>query len=182
MSETADIVAVAESPATESRLHLLLLLALATLLFFVGLGALGLTDQDEGRNAEAGREMYESGNWVSPTFNYEPRFAKPAMLYWLMSAAYSMFGVSPFSARFPSAVFGLGLILLQYLFLRRVSGSLIGLLGSLMLLLNVEIVAISRLAITDSVLMFFTTLSLFSFWLGLHGERGARHYLWGFYV
>ena len=61
---------------------------LAAVLFFVGLGSLGLTDRDEGRNAEAGREMYETGNYISPTFNYEPRFAKPVFVYWLMSLSY----------------------------------------------------------------------------------------------
>ena len=35
---------------------LVVLLALAAVLFFVGLGSLGLTDRDEGRNAEAGRK------------------------------------------------------------------------------------------------------------------------------
>ena len=59
--------------------NLVILILLSGLLFFLGLGSMGLTDRDEGRNAEAGREMLETGNWVSPTFNYEPRFAKPAL-------------------------------------------------------------------------------------------------------
>ena len=77
---------------------------------------MGLTDRDEGRNAEAGREMLETGNWVSPTFNYEPRFAKPALVYWLMSLSYRWLGIDEFAARFPSAAFGGVLIVLQYLF------------------------------------------------------------------
>ena len=72
-------------------LHLALLLSLAGILFFLGLGSTGLTDRDEGRNAEAGREMYEQGEWISPTFNYEPRFAKPVFVYWLMSLSYHVF-------------------------------------------------------------------------------------------
>lgn len=182
MSETAGTITATEEQGSETLRHVLLLLALACLLFFLGLGTLGLTDQDEGRNAGAGREMVESGNYVSPTFNYEPRFAKPAMLYWIMSASYHMFGINEFAARFPSALFGVGFILLQYLFLKRVVGHAIGLLASLMLLLNIEIVAIGRTVITDSVLIFFTTLSLFCFWLGLHGTRHERHYMWGFYI
>ncbi|MER3424927.1 MAG: hypothetical protein C4293_18595, partial [Nitrospiraceae bacterium] len=158
------------------------LLALAVLLLFLGLGDLGLTDRDEGSNAEAAREMIESGDWITPTLNGEPRFAKPVFIYWLMSGAYRLFGINAFSARFPSALFGVALILLQYLFLSRVRGSLVGLLGGLMLLLNVEMVAIGRLALTDSVLIFFTTVSLYGFWLGLHGEGRERHYLWLFYI
>ena len=162
--------------------HLLALMLLGGLLFFLGLGSLGLTDRDEGSNAEAAREMVETGNWISPTLNYEPRFAKPAFVYWLMSGAYRLFGPSEFAARLPSAVFGLALILLQYLFLTHLRGSVVGLLGGLMLLLNVEIVAIGRMALTDSVLIFFTTLSLFCFWLGLHGEGRQRHFFWLFYL
>ncbi|HKW86042.1 MAG TPA: glycosyltransferase family 39 protein [Nitrospiraceae bacterium] len=161
--------------------HLLALMLLGGLLFFLGLGSLGLTDRDEGSNAEAAREMVETGNWISPTLNYEPRFAKPAFVYWLMSGAYRLFGPSEFAARLPSAVFGLALILLQYLFLTHLRGTVVGLLGGLMLLLNVEIVAIGRMALTDSVLIFFTTLSLFCFWLGLHGEGRQRHFFWLFY-
>ena len=139
---------------------LILLLAMAAVLFFVGLGSTGLTDRDEGRNAEAGREMYETGDYVSPTFNYEPRFAKPVFVYWLMSLSYHAFGVNEFAARFPSALFGLGLIFLQYLFLTRCRGPVMGLFGAAMLLLNFEIIGLGRMALTDSVLIFFTTLSL----------------------
>ena len=143
---------------------------------------MGLTDRDEGRNAEAGREMFETGNWVSPTFNYEPRFAKPVFVYWLMSLSYHTFGVSEWSARLPSAVFGVGLIVIQYLFLARLRGPTVGLFGGLMLLLNIEIIGLSRMALTDAVLMFFTTASLFGFWLGLIGTGAQRHWLWFFYV
>jgi len=162
--------------------NIILLLGFAVFLMFAGLGSMGLTDRDEGRNAEAGREMFETGNWVSPTFNYEPRFAKPVFVYWLMSLSYQTFGVSEWTARFPSAVFGVGLILIQYLFLARLRGPTIGFWGAMMLLFNIEIIGLSRMALTDAVLMFFTTASLFGFWLGLTGTGSQRHWYWLFYV
>ena len=162
--------------------NIILLLGFAVFLMFAGLGSMGLTDRDEGRNAEAGREMFETGNWVSPTFNYEPRFAKPVFVYWLMSLSYQTFGVSEWTARFPSAVFGVGLILIQYLFLARLRGPTIGFWGAMMLLFNIEIIGLSRMALTDAVLMFFTTASLFGFWLGLNGTGSQRHWYWLFYV
>lgn len=157
--------------------HLLLVIGLACVLFLSGLGSVGLTDRDEGRNAEAGREMLESGDWITPTFNYEPRFIKPALLYWLMSVSYSVFDANEFAARLPSAVFGIGLITLQYLFVAHIRGSAVGVLGALMLLLNVEVIILGRQALTDMVLMFFTTLSTYAFWLGFNGTERRRHWL-----
>lgn len=127
---------------TTSRSHhallLLALLALSGLLFFLGLGDMGLTDRDEGRNAEAGREMFESGDRLTPTFNGELRVAKPVFLYWMMDWSYHLFGVNEFAARVPSALFGVGLILLHYLFLAHQRERTVALFGALMLLLNLE--------------------------------------------
>jgi 4-amino-4-deoxy-L-arabinose transferase-like glycosyltransferase len=171
---------------TTGRSHhallLLALLALSGLLFFLGLGDMGLTDRDEGRNAEAGREMFESGDRLTPTFNGELRVAKPVFLYWLMDQSYRLFGVNEFAARFPSALFGVGLILIQYLFLMHQRDRTVALFGGLMLLLNLEILGLGRMALTDSVLIFFTTASLYGFWLGLHGEGGVRRWIWMFYI
>jgi 4-amino-4-deoxy-L-arabinose transferase-like glycosyltransferase len=158
-------------------IHLLLVVGLACLMFFSGLGSVGLTDRDEGRNAEAGREMLESGDGITPTFNYEPRFIKPALLYWLMSASYWAFDANEFAARFPSALFGVGLITLQYLFLAQTSGAIVGVLGAVMLLLNIEVFSMGRQALTDMVLVFFTTMSAYAFWLGFNGTVIRRHWL-----
>ncbi len=171
---------------TTSRSHhallLLALLALSGLLFFLGLGDMGLTDRDEGRNAEAGREMFESGDRLTPTFNGELRVAKPVFLYWVMDRSYHLFGVNEFAARVPSALFGVGLILLHYLFLAHQRDRTVALFGALMLLLNLGILGLGRLALTDSVLIFFITASLYGFWLGLHGDGAARRWIWAFYI
>ena len=175
-----------DSMTTTGRSHhaliLLALLVLSGLLFFLRLGDMGLTDQDEGRNAEAGREMFESGDRLTPTFNGELRVAKPVFIYWLMEQSYRLFGVNEFAARFPSALFGVGLILIQYLFLVHQRDRTVALFGGLMLLLNLEILGLGRMALTDSVLIFFTTASLYGFWLGLHGEGGVRRWIWAFYI
>src|SRR6266404_6318191 len=84
--------------------HHLSLFLLAVALYFPWLGAPSLWDIDEGNNAEAAREMLESENWVVPTFNYDLRVDKPALLYWLQMAAYKLHGVNEFSARLPSAL------------------------------------------------------------------------------
>src|SRR5437899_697706 len=131
-----------------------LLLVLCALLFFLGLGTLGLTDRDEGSNAEAAREMVESGDWLTPTLNGTPRFAKPILIYWLIACSYLAFGVNEFTARLPSALFGTLLVLMQYAFATRLLGPTVGFRAALMLLLNFEALAIGRMALTDLVLGF----------------------------
>lgn len=143
---------------------------------------MGLTDRDEGSNAEAAREMLETGDWISPTLNYEPRFAKPAFVYWIIGSTYALFGVNEFTARLPSALFGLGLLFLQYFFLNRFLGPAIAFSGSLILLLNPEFIGIHRMVLTDPELVFFTTLATYSFWIGFHGEGRERQFLWLFYI
>src|SRR5260370_4014257 len=53
--------------------HYLILLTVAAGLTFPNLGVPSLWDVDEGHNAEAAREMLESGNWLVPTFNFQLR-------------------------------------------------------------------------------------------------------------
>src|SRR5437899_12313401 len=113
-----------------------LLLAPCALLFFLGLGTLGLTDRDEGSNAEAAREMVESGDWLTPTLNGTPRFAKPILIYWLIACSYLVFGESEFTARLPSALFGTLLVLMQSACATRPLGPTVGFRAALMLLLN----------------------------------------------
>jgi 4-amino-4-deoxy-L-arabinose transferase-like glycosyltransferase len=171
-------------------LHLALLLVLGIWLFGLeggwmfglDLGGLGLTDRDEGSNAEAAREMLETGDWVSPTLNYEPRYAKPAFVYWLISGSYTLWGINEFAARFPSALSGLYLMLLQYAFVHRWFGAPVAWLASLMLLLNMEFLGINRMVLTDPELVVFTTLAGYSFWQALQYEQGRRWWFAAFYL
>ncbi len=87
--------------------HYLLLIAVSAVLFLPGLGAPSLWDIDEGNNAECAQEMLNADNWIVPTFNFQLRTDKPAMLYWLQMAAYRQFGINEFAARLPSASFNI---------------------------------------------------------------------------
>jgi 4-amino-4-deoxy-L-arabinose transferase-like glycosyltransferase len=147
----------------------LLLLALAGLLLLAGLGAVALTDRDEGANAEAAREMLEERSWITPTLGGAPRFAKPALVYWLMAAAYASLGIGEAAARLPSAAAGLLLVLVQYAFARWAFGKDVARRAALILLLSVEYVAIGRMALTDATLALWTTLAAYAFLRGWWG-------------
>ena len=171
--------------------HVALLLVLGVWLFgleggWLGgleMGSFGLTDRDEGSNAEAAREMLETGDWISPTLNYEPRYAKPAFVYWLISGSYSLFGINEFAARFPSALSGLCVVLLQYALAYRWLGAHLAWLSSIMLLINIEFLAINRMVLTDPELVVFTTLAGYSFWYALSGFKNSnRWWFLSFYL
>ena len=48
--------------------------------------------------------MMERSDYVTPTFNYEPRLNKPVLSYWIVAAFYSLLGVSPGVQRVPIAI------------------------------------------------------------------------------
>lgn len=83
------------------------LAVLTVFVYFYGL-SVSFLGPDEARYAQVAREMFESGDWVTPTLGGFNWFEKPALLYWLQIASYALFGVSEFAARFGSAIFGLG--------------------------------------------------------------------------
>src|SRR5919198_4964453 len=144
--------------------HYALLLAAWALLCLPNLGAPSLWDIDEGNNAEAAREMLGCGNWVVPTFNYQLRVDKPALLYWLQAAAYRAFGVNEFAARLPSALAALATVLMAYELGRRMFGAGTGLLAGLILASSAGFCAAAHFANPDALLNAFTVLALLLFW------------------
>src|SRR6478609_2910490 len=87
-----------------------LLLAAAIVPYFVGLGDSAIWDANEAFYVETPREMIERGDYVSPTFNYEPRLNKPVLSYWIVAGFYQVLGVSVGVQRLPIALGALGLI------------------------------------------------------------------------
>jgi 4-amino-4-deoxy-L-arabinose transferase-like glycosyltransferase len=148
-----------------------LLLLIGAWLLFPNLGASSLWDMDEGVNAEAGREMWVSENYITPYFNYQLRVAKPVMAYWLQSASYSCFGVNEFAARFPSALAGLLTILLLYEFGRYLYDQRTGRLAAIILGTCFQFLMLTHAATVDAILLFFTVATYFGYWLAIETKK-----------
>jgi 4-amino-4-deoxy-L-arabinose transferase-like glycosyltransferase len=156
----------------QSRFGHYAILAVAYLaLTLPNLGGHTLWDMDEGVNAEAGREMLESGNWITPYFNYQIRTAKPALLYWLQALSFMALGVNEFAARLPAVVCGLGSVWVTYELGRRMFSATTGLLAGLILASCVEFCLISHAATPDPPLVLFLMLVFYFYWAGSEGER-----------
>ena len=97
-----------------NRLVLVSLLAAAILPYFVGLGDAAIWDANEAFYVETPREMIERGDYVFPTFNYEPRVNKPILSYWIVAGFYKVLGISVWSQRLAIALGGVGLVAIAF--------------------------------------------------------------------
>ena len=62
--------------------------------------------------------MIERGDYVGPTFNYQPRFNKPVLSYWIVAGFYKVFGVSVGVQRLPIALGAVAMILIAFVLAR----------------------------------------------------------------
>jgi 4-amino-4-deoxy-L-arabinose transferase-like glycosyltransferase len=148
----------------------------AVVVFFVNLGGPRLWDRDEPRNAGCAREMLIAGDWVTPVFNAELRTHKPVLLYWFMMTAYSVGGANEFTARFWSAALAVGTVLITYHLGRRLFHARVGVWAGVALASALMFDVAARAATPDSVLIFFSALSLLVYVLATHqppAEDGA---------
>jgi 4-amino-4-deoxy-L-arabinose transferase-like glycosyltransferase len=167
------------------------------ILYFYGLNFVPLLGPDEPRYAQIAREMYERNDWLTPTLGGYNWFEKPALLYWLQHLAYNIFGISEFSARFFSAVFGISIVLLVYRLCRRIESMTerkgsnhaqnargFAKFSAISLATSIGLIAFSRGASFDIILTFPITLALVCFFTfeiyAPHGQ--SDHDFRGYYL
>jgi len=93
------------------------------LALFWHLGAVGLVDETEPIFAETSRQMWITGDWITPTFNGLERFDKPPLIYWLQAMAYHLLGLNEWAVRVPSAIAALAQVAFGAATLLRFGGS-----------------------------------------------------------
>ncbi|MEE8360199.1 MAG: phospholipid carrier-dependent glycosyltransferase, partial [Candidatus Omnitrophota bacterium] len=119
---------------------------------------------DENFYFQSSKNMLETGDWITPSYYGKPRFQKPILYYWLVTASFSAFGVDWYAARLPSILFGAFTVLLIYL----MSGMVfkkrsISLLSAFILASTFKFFKYTRFAIPDMAMVFFVTLSIYIF-------------------
>jgi 4-amino-4-deoxy-L-arabinose transferase-like glycosyltransferase len=157
----------------------LLLAGFCAFFFFYGLGYFGLVGADEPRYAQIAREMLARGDWITPILGGKSWLEKPPLYYWQAMLAYSIFGVSDWAARLPSAVDATLMVLAIYFFLRKFRPGL-HLDGALMTASAAGVIGFARAASTDMPLAAMFTIAMLA-WYGWY-EHGQRTYLGVSYV
>jgi 4-amino-4-deoxy-L-arabinose transferase-like glycosyltransferase len=151
-----------------------LLFAVCLTGLFYQLGAAGLFEPDEGRNAEKAREILLLNDWVTPHEDFFPVLDKPMFFYWLIAISYKAFGVNEWAARLPSVLAALGCFALVYSFARIRWGPWEALWSGLILISGVEFFILSRVVIFDMSLTFCITLALYAFYQAAHADETMR--------
>jgi 4-amino-4-deoxy-L-arabinose transferase-like glycosyltransferase len=147
----------ARIPGSRSLLVALLLLLAAV---WIEPRGSGLAEPDETRYAEIPREMLAAGDLVVPRLNGVPYFEKPPLLYWLNAASLHVFGETPWAARLPTRIAGLGTVALVIVAANGVGAGSGGLAAAVFFLAAPMGFLFSRTNLTDGLLTFFFTATL----------------------
>ncbi|AUT02889.1 glycosyltransferase [Nostoc sp. CENA543] len=105
---------IVKRPALAVTVAILWLVVIGWLGYGWNLGNVGLIDETEPLFAEASRQMLVTGDWITPYFNGETRFDKPALIYWCQAIAYAVVGVNEWAVRLPSALAAVGVMALVF--------------------------------------------------------------------
>lgn len=147
----------------------LLLIFFTSLTFYLSFNAyIPVTDPVESNYALTAKEMLLSGDWLSPQIYGHYWFDKPIMIYWLIALSFKFLGITDFAARFPAGLFSAASVAFTYWFGQKIfNNAKIALLSALVLATSLEFWLLAKMIITDSVLFFYTSISLAMLYLGL---------------
>ena len=160
--------------AANRPLRLTLYALLAAILYLPGLGRPALWEPDEGRYAEIAREMFVSGDYVTPRDDFELYFEKPPLVYWADAASIGIFGVNEFAVRLPAALFSVGQVVVTAALAEEMFGATAGFFAALVLALSPLFFGFARFATLDPALAFFLTAALGAFYLAPRDESFSR--------
>jgi 4-amino-4-deoxy-L-arabinose transferase-like glycosyltransferase len=140
-------------------------MALALFTAFFEIGRRDVVDANEGQRAAPPAEMLRRGDFVIPTINEDDYLKKPPLIYWMIAGVYAATGViSPVTARIPTAISFVVLIVCVYLYARRTLGESAARWGALALMTAPYLVDRGRYAELDTPLTLATFLAIIAFW------------------
>src|ERR1043165_9950885 len=146
----------------------------AVIALSVHLGGFPLLDPDEGRNAEVGREMAVTNDYVMPRLDGLPYLDKPIVYFAAEAAAMEGLGPTETAARLPALLFTFAMAGAAFWFAGRVWGRNEAWLAFIATLASPLTIAFSRTVIFDSALAFFISVALMSFYFAI--ENGERRF------
>lgn len=153
----------------------MVLLIAALFAVFFELGRMDVCTDNEGQRATPPAEMLRSGNYVVPTINGATYLAKPPLLYWAIAGVYRITGeISALTARIPTAVCAVALVLAVYLAFRKRLGEQAARFAAIALLASPYFLERSRWAELDVPLTLATFLAIAACWTAFEAETSFQ--------
>lgn len=137
-----------------------------------------LLDDADSSHAEAAREMYVTGDYVTLHINGVRYLEKAPLPYWLVAGSYHIFGVNEFATRLPMALSVMLLGILAIAWGTRAFGERTGIYAGLFVYTAAGVFLFTRILIPDVLLSLLIAASLF-FWLSALENRGPA---WKWYA
>lgn len=162
------------------RKQVLFLMIFVSLVYLFNFGVNDIWTPNESFYAESVREMFESNNFLDIFYNYEPRYNKPPLTYWLIAISSTVFGLTEFGIRLPIVLLALGSIWYTYKTGRLLYGDKGGVYSLVMMAFSVQLLAVKQYASPEIPLTFFFTLTMYGFIKAYSSRR--TQYLWLSYI
>ena len=154
-------------------------IALALVFLAVYFGSLfspPLLDDADSTHAEAAREMFVTGDYVTLHVNGVRYLEKAPLPYWLVAFSYHVFGVNEFAAHLPMALAVMLLGVLGFCWARRAFGERAGIYAALFVYTCAGVFLFTRILIPDVLLSLLIAAALYFFLTAL--EPGAGDWRW----
>ena len=149
---------------------LLALLCLSPI-FFYKLGQSSLVSWDEAWYASIARNIITTGDFLKLFWNGKPFFDHPVGGFWWMAMSFKIFGVSDFSARFASALFGILTLVFVYFLGKKLFNPWVGFASALALSSAPWFLYRARSGNLDIFLTFFFVASILLAILSLENKK-----------
>ncbi|HEY7715360.1 MAG TPA: glycosyltransferase family 39 protein [Candidatus Binatia bacterium] len=168
---------------SEPALHLLLLVALCSVLYFPYLGSTPFFDKGEPREALAVQDIVQRGEWLVPLKRATDIPSKPPLLHWSAALVTKMTGsLNEVTIRFPSTFYAILGVLLVYWLGRKMFDGPTALLGGAILATSMIYQDQALNARVDMTLCFFVTAGLVLFYGIYRGYLENPLWLYVFYT
>lgn len=151
------------------------LMVLISMLYFYNFSINDIWTPNESFYAESVREMFESGNFLDIQYNYEPRYNKPPLTYWLIALSSSVFGLNEFGIRLPIILLTIGSVWLTYLLGKKLYGPKGGIYAMVIMAVSVQLMAVKQYASPEIPLTFLFTLTLYWF-IKAYLDNSTKYY------
>ena len=156
-----------DGPAGLSWRAWVMVLVLAVAALLPGISAIPVMDRDEGRYAQATKQMMETGDYVDIRLQDATRYGYPIGTYWAKVASAQLFGGAEapiWAYRLPSFLAGVIAVLGTAWLAARIGGPAAGVGAGLLLAVSVVVAVESRVARSDALLLACVVVAQAALW------------------